>query len=58
MRSQSEKAKSVSINVHHLEETMYQFIRKVIPSDDTLQNNNFIQAQNSALSPEIMRPSE
>ena len=58
MRSQSKKAKSVSINVHLLEETMYEFIRKVILSDDTLQNNNFIQAQNSALSAEIMRPSE
>ena len=54
MRSQSKKNfKSVSINVHHLVEIMYDFIRKVTPSDDTLQNNNFIPAKISALSQEI-----
>ena len=54
MRSQSKQNfKSVSINIHHLVEIMYDFIRKVTPSDDTLQNNNFIPAQISALSQEI-----
>ena len=33
---------------------MQALIRTVTPSDDTLQNNNFIPAQNSALSPEII----
>ena len=56
MRSQSNKKnlKSVSINVHHLVEIMYDFSRKVTPSDDTLQNNNFFPARKRALNPEII----